>query len=80
MRHALERGEVSGYVAGHPDAAKAVLIGWLQSGSAFPILQLGRELRPGRTQRLYAAACQENRALDRIRATAKADSRQKTSI
>ena len=41
LHHALERGEISGYVAGHADEAKAVLIGWLQSGIAFPILQLG---------------------------------------
>lgn len=41
LHQALERGEISGYVAGHADEAKASLIAWLQSGIAFPILQLG---------------------------------------
>lgn len=41
LHQALERGEISGYVAGHADEAKASLIAWLQSGVAFPILQLG---------------------------------------
>lgn len=41
LHHALERGEISGYVAGHADEAKAPLIAWLQSGLAFPLLQLG---------------------------------------
>jgi tripartite-type tricarboxylate transporter receptor subunit TctC len=41
LHQALERGEISGYVAGHADEAKTALIAWLQSGIAFPILQLG---------------------------------------
>jgi len=41
LHQALERGEISGYVAGHADEAKAALIAWLQAGLAFPILQLG---------------------------------------
>ena len=41
LHQALERGEISGYVAGHADEAKTSLIAWLQSGLAFPILQLG---------------------------------------
>jgi tripartite-type tricarboxylate transporter receptor subunit TctC len=41
LHHALERGEISGYVAGHADEAKVALVNWLQSGTAFAILQLG---------------------------------------
>ncbi len=46
LHQAIERGEVSGYIAGNADDAKPWLIGWLQAGSAFALLQLGPRALP----------------------------------
>jgi hypothetical protein len=70
LHQALERGEISGYVAGHGDEAKAPLIAWLQSGLAFPLLQLGPRPLPWLAELPLAADLAatpaQRAALDRI--------------
>ncbi|MFN4284297.1 MAG: hypothetical protein ACK4NA_16840, partial [Alphaproteobacteria bacterium] len=41
LHQAIERGEVSGYVAGHAGEVEAALIAWLRAGDAFALLQIG---------------------------------------
>lgn len=70
LHQAIERGEVSGYVAGNADDAKSWLIGWLQAGSAFALLQLGPRGLPWLADvplaETFAANDAERMALERL--------------
>ena len=70
LHQAIERGEVSGYVAGHAGEVQAALLAWLQSGDAFALLQIGPRALPWLADAPLAASlardARESAALERL--------------
>lgn len=70
LHQAIERGEVSGYAAGHADEVQTALIAWLAAGDAFALMQLGPRALPWLPDAPLAAVlardAAEAAALDRL--------------